>query len=153
MKEHLSKTIAISSTLLVIMLIATQIAFARPTDSPPTGNPALNVQGPLGPQGPTGNTGNTGSQGPQGPTGVSGPMSCTNASASCSHGPWSGCATSVQCPSGYNVTGGGYYLAPTGGNVIVFRSYMSGNGWYAYCHDSAVAGGATLYVYARCCRS
>jgi len=71
---------------------------------------------------------------------ISGGLSCTTASKKCS----SSVTCLANCPSGYAMTGGGFYLPVTS---ELFYDMPYGNGWYIntkYTRD--------ITAYVRCCR-
>ena len=87
--------------------------------------------GETGLQGPPGETGATGPSGPQGPAGPSQVYSTTRVSTPFS---FFGIAstftvTSPNCPSGYQLTGGGYLMDNFLSGLSVYRDFPATNHW------------------------
>jgi hypothetical protein len=113
--------------------------------------------GPAGPQGPIGPKGATGPQGPQGPQGPAGPPGLSNymrASGAFTLQANFSAWTSVACPSGRKVLGGGVdvnfgnqgFSAMT--KVMVARSYPSSDTtWTIHIHNlSGISFPATIWA-------
>jgi len=66
----------------------------------------------------------------------------TSASLSCTTISQWGNSQTVNCPSGYTMTGGGIGQVE---GYIISNSYPSGNGWYC-------SSGSAMYCYVRCCK-
>lgn len=98
--------------------------------------------------GPKGDTGATGAQGPQGPQGPAGTSSLSTqvVTQSVSGSTVANRSASVTCPTGYQVTGGGF-TASYGGTQVVVDNRPSGNGWYV-----SVLQTGNITVYADCAR-
>lgn len=109
---------------------------------------ATGPQGDPGATGAKGDPGATGPQGPQGPQGPAGTSSLTTqvVTQSVSGSTVANRSASVTCPTGYQVTGGGF-TASYGGTQEVVDNRPSGNGWYV-----SVLQTGNITVYADCAR-
>jgi len=139
-----SLMITIGSIIAITFLVTTQLVDARPTEAPPGGNPALNVQGPQGPQGATGSTGATGATGATGPQGPQGTVgSCRVRLSACTIGPWgsSYCCTTLDVASGYKMTGASCEATNHNIDVMVNYSWITSGRYSCCCQDQGGADG------------
>jgi hypothetical protein len=118
-------------------------------------------KGDTGAAGPKGDTGAAGAQGPQGDSGPQGPQGIPGSggfttplhwiSSDISVGGADAQNTSVPCPAGQHVYGGGYWFSPSNLDVRVEQSAPSGDltRWYV-SYQSIDVRKATLTVFVLC---
>lgn len=114
----------------------------------PQGDPGpQGAPGPVGPQGETGPQGPAGPAGPPGPAGVSGLERLAVQSAINSDNIKEVVA---DCPSGKEVTGGGYFIGGALGQVLAWRSEprFSPTGWLVTAAEIGTGTDQDWYVVA-----